>query len=97
MVRRPPISTLTDTLFPYKTLFRSLFAKKIDFSVAPDIDDTSNWQDVSEETLEVLTMEQSTLLPVNFLAKGVRKSKSVGKVEIKIGSNRYSEIGREQV
>src|SRR3546814_12887497 len=24
MVRRPPISTLTDTLFPYTTLFRSM-------------------------------------------------------------------------
>src|SRR3546814_1950061 len=24
MLRRPPISTLTDTLFPYTTLFRSL-------------------------------------------------------------------------
>src|SRR3546814_10876201 len=26
MIRRPPISTLTDTLFPYTTLFRSLIA-----------------------------------------------------------------------
>src|SRR3546814_11824595 len=26
MRRRPPISTLTDTLFPYTTLFRSLLA-----------------------------------------------------------------------
>src|SRR3546814_4069210 len=26
MIRRPPRSTLTDTLFPYTTLFRSLFA-----------------------------------------------------------------------
>src|SRR3546814_2474377 len=25
MIRRPPRSTLTDTLFPYTTLFRSLF------------------------------------------------------------------------
>src|SRR3546814_10695701 len=24
MIRRPPVSTLTDTLFPYTTLFRSL-------------------------------------------------------------------------
>src|SRR3546814_6109347 len=29
MIRRPPISTLTDTLFPYTTLFRS-FAVDID-------------------------------------------------------------------
>src|SRR3546814_5335624 len=25
MIRRPPISTRTDTLFPYTTLFRSIF------------------------------------------------------------------------
>src|SRR3546814_7830110 len=28
MIRRPPRSTRTDTLFPYTTLFRSLLAKK---------------------------------------------------------------------
>src|SRR3546814_13876822 len=27
MIRRPPRSTRTDTLFPYTTLFRSLFAQ----------------------------------------------------------------------
>src|SRR3546814_5918676 len=27
MIRRPPRSTRTDTLFPYTTLFRSLFCK----------------------------------------------------------------------
>src|SRR3546814_15015213 len=27
MIRRPPRSTRTDTLFPYTTLFRSLFAR----------------------------------------------------------------------
>src|SRR3546814_5434126 len=27
MLRRPPISTRTDTLFPYTTLFRSLFER----------------------------------------------------------------------
>src|SRR3546814_13864777 len=29
MIRRPPRSTRTDTLFPYTTLFRSLFQKSI--------------------------------------------------------------------
>src|SRR3546814_8045361 len=33
MIRRPPRSTRTDTLFPYTTLFRSLFRK-----TAPGID-----------------------------------------------------------
>src|SRR3546814_6898779 len=29
MIRRPPRSTRTDTLFPYTTLFRSLFAQPL--------------------------------------------------------------------
>src|SRR3546814_21122205 len=29
MIRRPPISTRTDTLFPYTTLFRSVFAAHV--------------------------------------------------------------------
>src|SRR3546814_4322192 len=32
MVRRPPISTRTDTLFPYTTLFQSLPVMKLDRS-----------------------------------------------------------------
>src|SRR3546814_17192275 len=28
MIRRPPRSTRTDTLFPYKTLFRSIFVNR---------------------------------------------------------------------
>lgn len=68
----------------------ALSSKEIDYSLSPDIDKVSKWEDVAEETLEVLTMGRSTLLPVNFLAKGIQKSKAVGKVEIKIGSNRYS-------
>src|SRR3546814_13371685 len=30
MIRRPPRSTRTDTLFPYTTLFRSLASKKVE-------------------------------------------------------------------
>src|SRR3546814_2718299 len=33
MIRRPPRSTRTDTLFPYTTLFRSLANNKTDFRV----------------------------------------------------------------
>jgi V8-like Glu-specific endopeptidase len=80
------LNTYADNPF----LKSALAAKEIDYSLSPDIDDISNWQDVSNETLEVLTMRRSTLLPVNFLARGVQKSKAVGKVEIKIGSNRLN-------
>src|SRR3546814_3521408 len=52
MIRRPPRSTRTDTLFPYTTLFRSVFATSanedddIIVSIAPRIDATSEFGDV---------------------------------------------------
>src|SRR3546814_18461236 len=36
MIRRPPRSTRTDTLFPYTTLFRSLGDKIIEAGLAPN-------------------------------------------------------------
>src|SRR3546814_14491791 len=33
MIRRPPRSTLTDTLFPYTTLFRSIWLQEIAMTV----------------------------------------------------------------
>src|SRR3546814_16582155 len=33
MRRRPPRSTRTDTLFPYTTLFRSLFDNKVEYLI----------------------------------------------------------------
>src|SRR3546814_9438906 len=35
MIRRPPRSTRTDTLFPYTTLFRSYLAGKLDLELNP--------------------------------------------------------------
>src|SRR3546814_17768822 len=37
MIRRPPISTRTDTLFPYTTLFRSLTGRTLSASAAKAI------------------------------------------------------------
>src|SRR3546814_14718060 len=42
MIRRPPRSTRTDTLFPYPTLFRSL--ERRDFAATHTITDLSNFQ-----------------------------------------------------
>src|SRR3546814_3294778 len=36
MIRRPPISTRTDTLFPYTTLFRSLYGDRLSGTVIVD-------------------------------------------------------------
>lgn len=77
--------------YPDNPFLKSALAlKEIDYSLSPDIDDISKWQDITEETLEVLTIGRSTLLPVNFLAKGVQKSKAVGKVEINMGGSRVN-------
>src|SRR3546814_13758585 len=35
MIRRPPRSTRTDTLFPYTTLFRSIFCPHLSFRIKP--------------------------------------------------------------
>src|SRR3546814_8680540 len=35
MIRRPPRSTRTDTLFPYTTLFRSILGGSLFYGVAP--------------------------------------------------------------
>src|SRR3546814_15928819 len=41
MIRRPPRSTLTDTLFPYTTLFRSAFrvGRRVDVRAADRVPD----------------------------------------------------------
>src|SRR3546814_1976676 len=52
MIRRPPRSTRTDTLFPYTTLFRSTRGKGIELEVRYVVNDwlsligNSAWQDV---------------------------------------------------
>lgn len=60
---------------------------EINYSLSPHIDEISQWEPISEDTLEVLTLEISTLLPINFLEQGILRSRSVGKVEIKNGAN----------
>src|SRR5213082_4293263 len=43
MIRRPPISTLCQTLFPYTTLFRSLqFMQRVASQVAVAVDNALN-------------------------------------------------------
>jgi hypothetical protein len=59
---------------------------EVNYSLGPDIDSVSNWNTIEEDTLEVLTMEISSLLPINFLERGIAASRSVAKVEIRNGS-----------
>src|SRR3546814_16669565 len=53
MIRRPPRSTRTDTLFPYTTLFRSRYCRFLD---------TKNWQGLADLFTEdaVLDVREDT-------------------------------------
>src|SRR3546814_7539399 len=46
MIRRPPRSTRTDTLFPYTTLFRSWYWQQETPSFAPLVLQMTSWQQV---------------------------------------------------
>ena len=59
---------------------------EINYSLSPKLDDISEWKGIDEDTLEVLTMGFDTLLPINFLERGIISSRSVAKVEKIIGS-----------
>ncbi len=74
---------------PY--LLAALEEREINYSLAPPLDDISDWKGVSSDTLEILTGDISTMLPVAFLEKGVAKSRAVAKVEIVRGS--HSDVG----
>lgn len=77
--------------YPHNPFLKSaLDTDEINYSLSPDIDKISDWQPISDDTLEVLTLGFSTLLPVSFLDLGVIKSKSVAKIEIETSANKYN-------
>src|SRR3546814_1938529 len=51
MIRRPPRSTRTDTLFPYTTLFRSALLGAASSDIAPDV----HFTDLGGDSLSALT------------------------------------------
>src|SRR3546814_12909462 len=73
MVRRPPISTRTDTLFPYTTLFRSL---KADMPIGFEMQQVANQPEVVQrsisEFMRVLLEAVVIVLGVSFLSLGLR-------------------------
>src|SRR3546814_19718653 len=60
MIRRPPRSTLTDTLFPYTTLFRSISHGGADFGAFVETettDDPVGQADADEAVFELAGLE----------------------------------------
>src|SRR3546814_8085551 len=69
MIRRPPISTLTDTLFPYTTLFRSHGAKAAEAARAAQ-DAFELWHG-SDDLMTCLARLDTELRPTRGAAVGL--------------------------
>src|SRR3546814_5429648 len=81
MIRRPPISTLTDTLFPYTTLFRSHGAKAAEAARAAQ-DAFELWHGSADpmtclarlERSEEHTSELQSLMRISYAVFGLKKN-----------------------
>src|SRR3546814_4708950 len=80
MIRRPPRSTRTDTLFPYTTLFRSI-SKHQAVLTLPKVDpasiDIKSWPSRSEEH----TSELQSLMRISYAVFCLKKKKKNKKIK----------------
>src|SRR3546814_5812037 len=89
MIRRPPRSTRTDTLFPYTTLFRSVRERPVDEAVAPRVELAGAEElvpPVLAERLEQLvrseehTSELQSLMRISYAVFCLKKKKTHNKI-----------------
>src|SRR3546814_10763921 len=76
MIRRPPRSTRTDTLFPYTTLFRS-FATPEEAEASPLADALFGLGDVTGVRSEEHTSELQSLMRISYAVFCLKKKKQV--------------------
>src|SRR3546814_7908361 len=78
MIRRPPRSTRTDTLFPYTTLFRSLFPAEFSETLARVGE--GMWGErfvrLLEQRSEEHTSELQSLMRISYAVFCLKKKKS---------------------
>src|SRR3546814_14182609 len=85
MIRRPPRSTRTDTLFPYTTLFRSLIENFVAFIERPG-------------GLIKVVARNHQLIGVNAAIENLHRVRSAGEKRLGCsGTRRGPEIGRAHV
>src|SRR3546814_13225253 len=96
MLRRPPISTLTDTLFPYTTLFRSLHSDLLcelpgdqpgPYRKSVGIDDHQTSIDVDGEAAPVDAAEKARIADRR---RSRSEERRVGKECVSTGRSRWS-------
>src|SRR3546814_4452247 len=70
MIRRPPRSTRTDTLFPYTTLFRS-YRSDFDFLIIVNdkrlTEKVDFWGKLEDRLIRELAIDKTLKTPVNFI------------------------------
>src|SRR3546814_4326810 len=77
MIRRPPRSTRTDTLFPYTTLFRSLLFKRGKKTFVA-VSDPTNLQALDEIKFATGNMTEAVLVEEDKLVKAIEATIQAG-------------------
>src|SRR3546814_19345472 len=103
MIRRPPRSTRTDTLFPYTTLFRSYIIKKVDHRCDGGIAALNSavqpawqiWRPRSAAVRQPLFNQRKRQCIIRFLNGDMRRGSQAGSEivqrDIPFGGRRISE------
>src|SRR3546814_5671637 len=81
MIRRPPRSTRTDTLFPYTTLFRSCAAARPASSRARSSTSTAASTSQAEGVNDMLNLQDVSLLRTQCLIDGQRSEEHTSELQ----------------
>src|SRR3546814_3417671 len=81
MIRRPPRSTRTDTLFPYTTLFRSRTGRKR-WKTTPDTPYLSRWNRSEEHTYELQSLMRTSYAVFCLKKKNIDEKKRNGLLRV---------------
>src|SRR3546814_15509982 len=68
MIRRPPRSTRTDTLFPYTTLFRSIASSSVNFSTITPSGNGNATSVAADAANDTLTLNGGTGIQIDGTA-----------------------------
>src|SRR3546814_12296527 len=74
MIRRPPRSTRTDTLFPYTTLFRSLATRRQQLA-GDHVGHAVAQRDIGQQRSEEHTSELQSLMRISYAVFCLKKKK----------------------
>src|SRR3546814_10088840 len=93
MIRRPPRSTRTDTLFPYTTLFRSLLSTRkpsvTDCRTSQRNSTTESIYQPSEGRSEEHTSELQSLMRISYAVFCLKKKNKKNKIDQKKTTPNY--------